>query len=714
MTGTLLLADAESGEVKEVDQDKNWEITQYTFSPDGKWLAYRKVADNRMEMIWLYNVESAQKATISNPAGASSDYSPSFDPEGKYLFFLSNRSFNPYMDDFDRQFIVTKTAKPCVAILAKDGKSPFLPDEVLDPEGDDDDEDEDKDKDDPATKPSDEKKNGDDDDKKDEKDKKLPEVKVDLADIEKRVVEFPVGADNYHNLRAAKNRVFYLKRPMRGLNEPGGDDMEDRGAREDAKVMAFDLKKKKEDTYVDGTSGYDLSDDTKRIAWRKGKEILVADSSSKPGDEIEEKVKLDDLPLQVDTAKEWKQIFAEAWRLQRDFYWAENMVGVNWAAMKEKYEPLVARCATRGELNDVIGQLIGELGTSHTYVFGGDTSFKPPAPVAVGVLGADIEVDKNSGLHRFARVLRPEPWETYVKAPLTLSHANVKDGEYLVAINGRELKPNESVDERLQNLAGEQVLLTVASKPDKSDARDVQVETLHNDSELRYHDWCRRNREYVAEKSSGKVGYYHLPDMGGEGLVQFVKGFFSQIDKDGMLIDARDNGGGFVSQMMIERLARKPLHYDRPRRGMLGTYPDRTHLGHKVVLINEFAGSDGDIFPDTFKRLGLGPLIGKRTWGGVIGIRMDKGFVDNGVSSQPEFAWFDHERGWAIENQGVSPDIEIDYRPEDWVNGRDPQLERGIEELMKQIQAKPVKRPTPPPFPDRAPKPAKNGQAASR
>jgi tricorn protease len=704
MTGMLFLVDPTSGDVKEVDQDKNWEITQYTFSPDGKWLAYRKVGDNRMEQVWLYNVESGQKATISNPAGASSDYSPTFDPEGKYLFFLSNRSFNPYLDDFDREFIVTKTAKPCAVILQKDGKSPFLPDELLD-KGDKDDKDKDEAKD--EKKDDDEKKS--DAEKKDEKKKdeprKLTETKIDLEGIELRVVEFPVSADNYADLRAAKDRVFYLKRPMRGLNEPGGDDDDmSRNGRDDAKVMVYDFKKKKEDTYVDGTSGYDLSDDAKRIGWRKGKEILITDASSKPGDDLDEKVKLDDLPLQVDTAKEWRQIFAEAWRLQRDFYWAENMVGVDWPAMRKKYEPLVNRCATRGELNDVIGQLIGELGTSHTYVFGGDTSFKPPTPIAVGVLGADIEMDKASGLHRFARVLRPEPWETDVKAPLTLSHANVKDGDYLVAINGRELKPTESVDERLQNLAGKQVLLTVASKADKSDARDVQIETLNGDSELRYADWCRRNREYVAEKSSGKIGYYHLPDMGGQGLVKFIQGFYPQIDRDGMLIDARDNGGGFVSQMMIERLERKPLHYDRPRRGLIGTYPDRTHLGHKAVLINEFAGSDGDIFPDTFRKLGLGPLIGKRTWGGVIGIRMDKAFVDAGISSQPEFAWFDMERGWDIENVGVTPDIEVDYRPEDWIAGRDPQLERGIEELMKKIEKEPVKRPTPPPFPNRAPK----------
>lgn len=692
MTGTLFLVNPESGEMKDVDHDNNWEITQYTFSPDGKWLAYRKIGDNRMEMIWLYNVEDGRKATIST--GFTSDFSPSFSADGKHLFFLSNRSINPYLDDFDRDFIVTKTVKPCFVILAKDGKSPLLPDELLEME-----------KDDSTTQPADDDDRKDDDkgskEKKHKKKKEPPVVRIDLDGIERRQVELPVDADIYTELTAGDGRVFFVQRPLRGLAEEEDDGPGERD-RDDSTLLVYDLKKKKRDTYIDKISGYSLSRDAERIAYRKGKTVYVVDASSKPGDEIEEKVELASLPLQINTAKEWAQIFAEAWRLQRDFYWAENMAGIDWPAMRAKYEPLVSRVSTRGELNDLIGQLIGELGTSHTYVFGGDSSFKPPNPVSVGVLGADIEIDKPTGLHRFTRVYRAEAFETDVKSPLTAPHANVQDGDYLLAINGRELAPADSVDERLSNLARVQVQLTVCSKPDKSDSRDIQIETLGDDSQLRYADWCRRNREYVAQKSSGKIGYMHLPDMGGAGLVRFVKGFQPQIDKDALLIDARDNGGGFVSQMMIQRLARKPIHFSRPRRGMVEPYPDRTHLGYKAVLINEFAGSDGDIFPDTFRLLGLGPLIGTRTWGGVIGIRMDKGFVDNGISSQPEFAFWDVDRGWSIENRGVDPDIVVEYLPEDYIAGRDPQLERGIEELMKKMEQQPVKRPQPPPFPDKS------------
>jgi tricorn protease len=381
------------------------------------------------------------------------------------------------------------------------------------------------------------------------------------------------------------------------------------------------------------------------------------------------------------------------------------MVGVDWPAMKTKYEALLSRVGSRGEMNDVIGQLIGELGTSHTYVFGGDSAFMPPNPVPTGVLGADIQLDKETGLHKFVKVLRPEAFETDIDAPLTLSHADVKDGEYLIAVNGRELKPTDSADAQFINLAGVEVLLTVASKPDKSDARDVQIKTLKDDQELRYADWCRRNREYVDKVTGGRVGYFHLPDMGGSGLIKFAKGFYPQLTKDALIIDDRDNHGGFVSQMMIEKLNRKVWAYDRPRRGLGGTYPDRAHVGYKCVLIDEHSGSDGDIFPDSFRTLGLGPLIGKRTWGGVVGIRGDKAFVDAGMTTQPEFAWWDAKRGWSIENHGVDPDIEVEWTPEERLAGKDPQLDRGIAEMMRSIKDKPIEKPKAPPFPIRAPQP---------
>jgi tricorn protease len=322
--------------------------------------------------------------------------------------------------------------------------------------------------------------------------------------------------------------------------------------------------------------------------------------------------------------------------------------------------------------------------------------------VPIGLLGADIDVDEATGLHRFAKIFRPERWEGDIEAPLTMTHANVKDGDYLLAINGVPLAPTDSVDERLANLAGVQVQLTVCSKPDKSDARDIQIKTMRNDFELRYADLCRRNREYVLEKSSGRIGYFHIPDMSGGGLVSFVEGFYPQFRKEALVVDVRNNHGGFVSQMLLERLGRKALAFGKARRGLVDTYPEVVHLGPKACLIDQNAGSDGDIFPYNFRNLGLGKLIGKRSWGGVVGIRSDKGFVDAGMSTQPEFAFWDTRGGWTIEGHGVDPDIEVEMTPEDEIAGRDPQLDRAIEELLKELNQNPGKLPTPPELPVRA------------
>lgn len=713
----LYLVNVESGEVKQVDQDQIWEIRQYAFSPDGKWLAYVKNAENRTSGVYLYNLADGGRTMVSS--GFTADSAPAFDPAGKYLYFLSQRYWNPMLDEVDREFVTIRSTKVCMAILAKDGKSPFLPDELLEDEKKDEKEKSDKDDDGPATAPAGEKSSADDADKngKDEKEskdardakgekkpKKLPEVKVDLEGIQDRVIELPnLKSGNYTGLAAVEGKVFYIDMPVRGMNEPGeDDDHAGMGGPRGGQLMAYSLKDKKAESFIANVSGYSISGDGKKIAWRAGETIKIADTASKPPDDVKEKVSINALPLMVTTADEWKQIYQEAWRLQRDFYWASNMVGVDWQQARDKYGYLVPRVGSRGELNDVIGQLIGELGTSHTYIFGGDSNYQPPKPVPIGLLGADVEVDEATGLHRFGRVFRPERWESDIAAPLTMTHANVKDGDYLLAINGRPLAATDSVDERLTNLAGVEVQLTVASKADKSDARDVQIKTLRNDFELRYADLCRRNREYVAEKSSGRIGYFHIPDMGSGGLVAFVEGFYPQFRKEALVVDVRNNHGGFVSQMLLERLGRKALAFGKARRGIVDTYPEVVHLGPKVCLIDQNAGSDGDIFPYNFRNMGLGKLIGKRSWGGVVGIRSDKGFVDAGMSTQPEFAFWDTRGGWTIEGYGVDPDIEVEIRPEDELAGRDPQLDRAVEELLKELNDNPGKLPTPPELPTKS------------
>ncbi len=695
LTQALFIVEVATGETRQVDTSPVWEITEYAFSPDSKWLAYSRPEPNNCRSIHLYNVASGTTHAVT--AGYTVDSAPTWDPQGKYLYFLSERAVNPVMDSFDVQHVTVRATRPCILILARDGKSPLLPEELLEEpkpakkgkgsQG----------KKEPAEEDEDEEGEEDEDDKP-------PVVVVDLDGIQQRVVELPVEPDNYGELRAAPGKLLYLSMPVEGLLDDPWPETDEKPKNT---LHAYDFKERKSEVLLDGLRDFDLSDDGRRIAYRVENEIIVKDLDDFKGDDgaaddekLKEKIDPAELPLLVRPVEEWNQIFAEAWRLQRDFYWAENMAHVDWPAMREKYAVLLPRLGTRQELNDVVGQLIGELGTSHTYVWGGDV--RRAKDVAIGSLGADLAWDEQAGALKFTRILRPESWGTDTPAPLTMSHARVEEGDYLLAINHVPLRAEDSVDERLTNLAGQQILLTVCRRPDRSDARDIQIEALAGDEKLRYRDWCRRNREYVAERSGGRIGYLHLPDMGGDGLAAFIRGFYPQIETDGLVIDVRYNGGGFVSQMIIERLARKVIAYDRPRRGKVDTYPGRVHVGHKVVLINQEAGSDGDIFPAVFQMLGLGPVIGTRTWGGVVGIRGDKLFIDGGLSTQPEFAWWDPLRGWDLENRGVEPDIWVDIRPEDWVAGTDPQLERGIAELERMLKDSPVERPQPPPFPDKS------------
>jgi len=697
LTLGLFLVDVASGEVALVDRSEDREIREYTFSPDGAWLAYTKPEVNKHSTIYIHNI--AEQRSYAVTTSFTVDRSPTWDPKGRFLYFLSARSVNPFHGELDYQYVVPLAYRPYALILAKDGRSPFLPHELLEASME-----EDSAKDEDAAEDEDEE-NDDDPEAASEAKRteegggvgssqgQLREVRVDIEGISSRVVAFPVRAEEYRSLQAIHGGVLYVKQPMEGRR--GAFDKEAK-----RQLLRFDLKKRKETVYVADVEAYTLSGNRKRIAYRLGSKIHVQSLKKKPEKGDEEIIDAAKFSLRVKPAEEFEQIFVEAWRLQRDFYWAENLAGIDWEGMRVKYEVLLPRVGTRHELNDLIGQMFAELGTSHTYVSGGDV--EEAKTVGVGLLGAVVEVEEESGLHRFLRVLRPEVWETDVAAPLTVNHADVQDGEFLFAVDGQSLTPQDNVYDLLANRAEEQVLLTVGRQADRSDARDVQVETLATERRLLLRDWCRRNREYVDKVSEGRIGYLHIPDMGGQGLVEFTRAFYPQLRREGLIIDVRYNGGGNVSQLIIDRLRRQLWAYMAPRRGTPNTYPYRVHIGHKVVLTNQNAGSDGDIFPESFQTLGLGPVIGMRSWGGVVGIRRDKPFIDGGMSAQPEFAWWRPGKGWDLENHGVDPDIEIDLLPTDWIAGRDPQLDRGISELEKKIRESPVRFHEEPPVPDKS------------
>ncbi len=667
----LHVVNVESGQRRLVDDAAGWEIKNYSFSPDSQWLAYERPSKdwNDSASIWLYSVADDRTFPVTDQF--TNDFNPAWDPEGRFLYFLSNRLVRPMLDSRDFIAAAPTSAKPYVVILAADGVSPFLPDEMQ-PQTDD------AENEDQAS-----------DDADDDKSTSAPEVKIDLEGIGRRIIETPVAPGNYQALSATKGKLLFMSEPTPVLDDSSFFDR----TPPKRTLMALDIKKQETDTAIADLQSYTISADGKQIAWRTDGRIHVAPLKSlpiKPDDESVETVELASLPLPVTPPDEWRQIFNEAWRLQRDFFWAENMTGVDWSAERERYAKLLDRIGTRDELNDVVGQLIAELGTSHTYVWGGDVRAAPN--VAVGVLGADLVFDEQAGAYRFDRVLQPEPWESDVHAPLTMPPVNIDEGDYLFAINHRPLTATDNPFEPLAGLAGNYAMLTVGDAPDRNAARDVQtaVLSLAQERELRYRDWVRRNREWVAEQSDGRIGYVHLPDMGGRGLTAFMRSFYPQHQKPGLIFDLRYNGGGFVSQLIIQVLARESWAFGKPRRGQVYTYPAVTHRGHKLTIINEFSGSDGDIFPESFKLLRLGPVIGKRTWGGVVGIRGDKPFIDGGMSTQPEFSWWQPDRRYALENEGVEPDIEVPYPPGAYLDNQDPQLESAVSIISQMIEQEPV------------------------
>lgn len=698
-TMSLYIDDLNTGAHTVVEECPNWEIEEYVFSPDGRYLAYTRPdrPEGSRSDIYIFDIENQQTHTVTTPF--SHDHDPVWDPYGRYLYFLSSRSYNPLVGERDANHIVTETTKICGLILAADGLSPFLPHELYegtgwfgeDEEGDAQANGETDDAElladtDPQTAPE-------------EEAEEIEDIVIHFDGLIDRVFELPTPARNYASLTADTDNLYYLTFPTdRVLDEVWGEaDVRLRNT-----LYRFNLYDTEETKLVDAVVDYVLSGDLTTMALRVADDIRVGPVEALEGagaDALENGFNPADLRLKVNPAEEWAQIFREAWRLQRDFYFVENMAGLDWELMYERYSALLPRIGSREELNDLIGQLIGELGTSHTYIWGGDTD--EPEWVGVGLLGADVVPDAQANAHRVISILRPEVWETDSVSPLTMTNANVHVGDYLFAVNRRKLTAADNLYERLADLPGSQVLLTVGSRADGSDARDIQIETLSDDRDLRYRDWCRRNREYVDKASGGRIGFFHLPDMDAAGLVRFVEGFYPQADKDGLIIDVRYNGGGWVSQMLIERLARTPWAYDFPRRGKPSTYPDQVHVGPKAALINQFAGSDGDIFPHSFKLRGLGPLIGMRTWGGVVGIRADKEFVDGGVSTQPEFAWWEPGGGWTIENHGVDPDIEVDILPGDELAGRDPQIQTAIDIILQSLADNPPYRPGRPTPPDK-------------
>ncbi len=680
----LLHIDLETQEMRVLDKSHYQNIQGAVWSPDGEWCAYSFPSTETTRSIKLCKIETGETWLVTQPE--FSDFSPAWDPDGKYLYFLSYREFNPVYDALHFDLGFPSAMRPLLITLQKTLGNPFVPEpRPLEEEKEDKDKENQKEQEEAS-------------DEKDEKSKKeSPPITIDLEGISQRVVAFPYPRGHYGQIAGIEGKAIFTSYPSREVSGPFDDD----GNTARGTLHAYDFKEQKKERLISGIDDFQLSRDGKTLVYASGSRLRVikagkkAEGDSKSGSRASPSrqngwINLSRIKASVIPTAEWHQMYREAWRLQRDYFWTADMSGVDWEHVYQRYLPLLDRIATRGEFSDLMWEMQGELGTSHAYEFGGDYRSSPN--YAQGFLGADFVYDAESGGYRITHIPQGDAWEATKDSPLNAPGINVRKGDILLAIGGQSVSETVSPGELLVNLASQEVQATFQNADD-GEKRPVTLKVLRSERELRYREWVSRNRQYVHDKTDGKVGYVHIPDMSRRGYAEFHRGYLAEVSYPGLLVDVRYNGGGHVSQLLLEKLSRRRIGYDIPRWGTPHPYPDASVLGPMVAVTNENAGSDGDIFSHCFKLMELGLLIGKRTWGGVIGISPHQMFVDRGGTTQPEYSFWFVDVGWSVENYGTDPDIEVDYRPQDYPTEGDPQLDRAIEELLRQMEENPPEVP---------------------
>jgi len=661
----LLVISADSGAARVVDRSPGNRITDIAFSPDGRYVAYCWWPNPDTSIIRIAKVKSGRVHDVTPPM--RTDFSPTWDPEGKYLFFISTRDFNPVYDALQFDLSFPQAARPYVVTLRKDVPSPFVPKPRpihRDHEGHGDAADA-------------EKKNG-----------KPVRVEIDFDAITGRVLGFPVDEGQYGEIVAARKRVLFTRFEVRGL-EPVGMTWEEE--HESGTLLAYDFDHMRCATLARDVSDIRLANDHRTLLYRSHDRLRAIDAQAELPEEGDEQSKppqepgrksgwidLERVGVEIEPVKEWAQMYREAWRLQREQFWVEDMSDVDWNRVFERYERVLPYVRTRAELSDLLWEMQGELGTSHAYEFGGD--WREPPHYAQGFLGADFTWNERAQGYRIERILRGDSWNREVDSPLAEPGLSVAEGDILVAINGKRLSRDVTPDQALVNLAEREAVLTF--RDGKKDEARFPVRTLANERRLRYRAWVDANRRSVHERTREQIGYIHIPDMGPWGFSEFHRGFLSEFNRAGLIVDVRYNRGGHVSPLLLGKLLRKRVGYDILRYAPSQPYPPESVAGPLVALTNQFAGSDGDIFSHCFKLYGLGPLVGKRTWGGVIGINPYHRLVDGTMTTQPEASFWFNDVGWGIENYGTDPNHEVDIAPHDYHNGKDPQMELAIELVL--------------------------------
>ena len=676
----LLILEIENGKSTKVDTAPydDDQPSGMSWSPDSKWLVFSRQLKTYLNAVFLYSLESGQTRQVTD--GMSDARFPAFDKNGEHLYFTASTDVGPAVGSGMSIINRPVTRAVYVAVLNKESPSPLAPesdDEKEKPEAD-------------KNKKEGDKKEGDKD--KPDGAKEPVKVKVDLEDFDQRILALPVPARNYVGLLPAKAGSFFL---IEAPAVPGGDDGPGSDGPPATTIHRFEMSKRKLEKFVDGASQAAVSENGEKLLYHAGEGWFLVASAQPPkgGDGA---LKLDGLEVRVDPRAEWRQIYREVYRLQRDFLYDGNFHGFNLAGAWAEHAAQLEGLGSRHDLNYLLDELLAGLSLQHVYLSGGDVPRVEGRKS--GLLGADYVID--NGRYRITRIYRGESWNPSLRAPLTQPGANVKEGEYLLAINGQDLRGEDEIFRLLEGTAGRQTVLRVGPTADGKESRDVTVVPIGNERSLRNLAWVDANRRTVDKLTNGRVAYIYLPDTSTQGYQRFNRYFFAQAGRDAAIVDERFNGGGLLADHVVDYLRQPIRNYATTREGADQAFPTSAIPGPKVMLINEQAGSGGVYLPYTFRQSGLGPLIGKRTWGGLVGIGGYPPLVDGGSVTAPRWGlWFPNGR-WDVENRGVAPDIEVEFDPKLVRTGKDPQLDKAIEVVLAELAKNPIKRPARPAFPN--------------
>lgn len=714
----LIYVDIAARSIKILDHSPADRISGLAWSPDGQWVAYSRAENSSYSIIRIVNVLTGKVHDVTSPVRM--DFAPSFDPEGKFLYFLSNREFFPVYDAHQFELSFPKATKPYLVTLKKTTPSPFLnvPASVgADPYAA-------KPGDTPVEQPAGQADVPSKSKKQTAKNSSAasaksaqaadhsqsgevhgvaipPPLEIDFDGIQRRILAFPVEEGRYLQIIGIKDRAIFTVFEVRGIQPDANHWMEQL---EVGRAMAYDFKEQRTAPVFTEVTEMRLAMDFVTLAYRSYNRIRVVKAAAILPEPGAEPAYVDQTPgrksgwldlarlnLMIEPRFEWEQMFDETWRLQREHFWDAEMSHVDWDLVFKRYRSLLPRIGSRSELSDLIWEMHGELGTSHAYEIGGDYHYLWTPPYYRGFLGAELSYDQKSGGYRIDRILRGDSWSDNSDSPLARPGSGIDEGDIIVGIGGRACTKEISVDELLINCAGKDVMLSIL-KADGSKIR-VAVQAMRSEKRLRYRAWVEANRKIVHERTNGKVGYLHIPDMGPSGFAEFHRGYLSEVNREGLIVDVRYNGGGHVSALLLEKLARKRVGYDVSRWGQPQPYPSESIAGPMVAITNQFAGSDGDIFSHCFKLYKLGPLVGKRTWGGVIGIWPRHRLVDGTMTTQPEFSFWFSDVGWSVENYGTAPDYDVEFAPHDYLENKDPQMDKALELIAAAMKAKPFALP---------------------